>query len=329
MSSLIARDRQPHTEEATRAGQGLRRDENLRHHTHSQCCTCTVSLGVYCSWLYSEPYIWKRDMNPSSTFGSIIGAIASPWLGAPPSSHDCTRSVTSSWYSIGGSTVSLPFSGCTTTAGPAGPASELECEALAALPRLARSRLLPCHRRLVPLRLEREGAYLRLAPYARVPHVEAHRCLRDAGLRRQFQLRQIEANQEGVTLVSARAPRCHGPRLRRIAPARRSRSARRLHSPAPGALGGAWAGVRQSAERLTWRPARRLASSLALRRYQSRPAGGLGGPKWVWQNARGSRLITAPKPPSTIATAARAATQRGLGRRGTFALSGRALSDCP
>src|SRR5262245_46895306 len=63
-------------------------------------------------------------MYPSSTLGSITGAIASPRLGAPPPSHNRTRSVTSSWYSVGGSTVSWPSSGCTTTAGPGGPASE-------------------------------------------------------------------------------------------------------------------------------------------------------------------------------------------------------------
>src|SRR5262245_37911231 len=87
-------------------------------------CTCNVSFGVYGSWLDSEPKIWKRDWVPPSTFRSNAGAIASPRLGDLPLSQERTRSVTSSWYSIGGFSVSLPCcSGSTITEEPASPVS--------------------------------------------------------------------------------------------------------------------------------------------------------------------------------------------------------------
>src|SRR5262249_45718398 len=79
--------------------------------------------GVYWFWLFSELTIWKRVRIPSSTLGSITEAMANPWLGTVPSSHARTRSVTSSWYSIGGAAVSLPSSRRTATSGPAGPVS--------------------------------------------------------------------------------------------------------------------------------------------------------------------------------------------------------------
>ena len=180
---------------------------------------CTVSFGVYFSRLCSEPYIWKRVLIPSSTLRSITGAIASPWLGAPPSSHERTRSVTSSWYSIGGSTVSLPSVRLHDHRRAGQPRVGAERKALSALPRLARGRLPPGHCHLVPRRLQRERAHLRLAAAARVPHVEAHRRLRDVGLRRHCQLRQVEANQERVALVGA---------AHRVVPGRGTEAALRL-----------------------------------------------------------------------------------------------------